>query len=333
MTRPELRWIAIAIALGAACKDDGHAGDDGTASGSSDGTSGNGPGPGSNTQGSNTQGSNTTASTSNDPTTAGEVTGDTAVDDTAVDDTASTDTGPIEPPVTDCPTGFDDPFTGGSLDDCWQIMGGPGSPTHLIDIAVPEGSVVLTAVNGQDGVWYQGSTKSLVSKLVTGTHWKLTATVNPRRRTNAGQTPTIALHVGGLMVRDPASAGGNTENYLFTMAGSSEFASPTIEVKSTDDGVSTFTEPDWSNPQAAELRICRLGHAFHLYKRVPGQGTWQLGDANNAAAPVMRPDLPETLQVGLALNFAGPQNDLAVAFTDVTLAAEPPTSEADCTAD
>lgn len=329
---PRFLWLALVTGVAGACN--GDAGGDAGGSTAADGSTGAGPGPGTNTQGgTNTQtAGGTTPTTDDSNSTAADAT-DATSDGTATTDTAVDDTGPITPPTTDCPTGYDDPFTGGSLDDCWQFLGGPGAPTQLIDISVPEGSVVLTARNGEDGVWYQGSTKSMVFKLVTGTNWKITATVAPRRRTDAGVPPVNPLHVGGLMVRDPASAGGNTENYIFTMAGSSEFSTPTVEIKSTDDGVSTFAEPDWPNPAAAQLRMCRIGDAFYLYKRVPQQGQWQLSDANNAPAPVMRPDLPETLQLGIALNFSGPQNDLAVAFTDLSLADDAPASEADCTVD
>jgi hypothetical protein len=61
-------------------------------------------------------------------------------------------------------------------------------------------------------------------------------------------------------------------------------------------------------------------------------GTWVLSNQMNQAAPVSRPDLPETLQVGLALNFRGPTNDLDVAFDDITLGATPAAVD-DCTRD
>jgi hypothetical protein len=53
----------------------------------------------------------------------------------------------------------------------------------------------------------------------------------------------------------------------------------------------------------------------------------------NQMAPVSRPDLPETLQVGPVLNFRGPSNDLDVAFDDIVLAPSSPASVDDCTRD
>jgi hypothetical protein len=172
-----------------------------------------------------------------------------------------------------------------------------------------------------------------VYKLLTGYYFKVTTTARPRKRTNANQAPTNALHVGGLMARDPASHGGNTENYLFIMVGSNEGAQPGVEIKSTLNGQSAWKEPAWSNPLAAELRICRIKADFYLYKRAPGASTWVLANQLDQMAPVNRPDLPETVQVGPVLNFSGPGNDLDVAFDDIVLAPVSPASVADCTRD
>jgi hypothetical protein len=192
------------------------------------------------------------------------------------------------------------------------------------------GALHLQAIQGQAGVWYQGSTKSLVYQLISG-DFMVTTTARPRKRTDANQAPTNALHVGGLMVRSPSSSGGNTENYLFTMVGSNEFAQPGVEIKSTTNGVSQWSEPVWPEPLGAELRICRLGTSFYLYKRTIGGTTWILADHQGNAAAIDRPDLPSTVQVGMALNFSGPNNDLDVAFDEITLGSPPPASVADCT--
>jgi hypothetical protein len=226
---------------------------------------------------------------------------------------------------------FSDDFENGSLDPCWATLNGT-SASPLIEIEQAGGVLHLRAINGQNGVWYQGATKSLVYKLVTG-NFKVTTMAHPRKRTNVNEAPSLALHVGGLMARHPSSNGGNTENYLFTMVGSNEFAEPGVEIKSTTNGASQWSEPTWSNPLAAELRLCRLGASFHAYKRAPGSGGWILADHQGQAMAISRPDLPETLQVGLALNFSGPNNDLDVSFDDITLAATAPVTAADCTSD
>jgi hypothetical protein len=228
---------------------------------------------------------------------------------------------------------FSDDFGGSALDPCWSVLNGSGSASPLIQVAVSGGALHLQAIPGQDGVWYQGSTKALVYKLVTGNRFKVTTTARPRKRTDSGQPPSAALHVGGLMVRDPSSHGGGSENYLFIMVGSNEAAQPGVEIKSTTNGASIFAEPEWSNPAAAELRICRIDASFYLYKRAPGASVWILANEVNQQAPVVRQDLPATVQVGLALNFSGGSNDLDVGFDGVDLAPTAPATPADCTSD
>jgi hypothetical protein len=233
-----------------------------------------------------------------------------------------------------CTGAFSDDFAGTTLDPCWTTLNGTAA-APLIDVSVSGGALHLAARNNQNGVWYQGSTKSLVYRTVSATRFKVTTTAHPRKLSNPSVPPTIALHVGGVMVRSPASRGGNTENYLFVMVGSNEQARPGVEVKSTTNGMSQFDEPVWATPDVAELRICRLGVELYVYKRAPG-GTWALADPFRRATAdvVARPDLPETLQVGLALNFSGPGADLTVAFDGITVTLLPATATvADCTSD
>jgi hypothetical protein len=241
-------------------------------------------------------------------------------------------------PSTSCSSGYSDDFSGSTLSSCWMTLNGPEVSAPLFSIAVTGGALHLQAINGQSGVWFNTSTKSLVYKLVTGTAFKVTTTVHPRKRTDLTQLPTTPLHVGGLMVRDPASNGGMTENYIFIMAGHSENPEVTahqgVEIKSTRNSLSMFAEPDWNSPDA-DLRICRIGTNFYMYKRVPGSD-WILADNLPPAAPpapISRPDLPTTLQVGPALNFSGPTNDLDVTFDQIVMSPSAPVTPADCTTD
>jgi hypothetical protein len=234
-----------------------------------------------------------------------------------------------------CSGGFSDDFSGAALDPCWTILNGNDPANPLIDVSVNGGALHLQARPTPDGVWFGGSTRSLVYKLVTTNHFKVTATVHPRQRTDVTAIPTHQLHVGGLMARNPSSQGGATENYLFVMAGHTEgndgVAHQGIEVKTTTNGSSVWDEPDWPSNDA-DLRICRLGSDFYLYKRVPGTTTWMLSNQSRQAAPVSRPDMPDTLQVGMALNFSA-NSDLQVAFDYITMSATPPATVDDCTTD
>jgi hypothetical protein len=242
---------------------------------------------------------------------------------------------------------FSDTFTGASLDPCWSVLNGTAQ-MPLITLGISGGALHLAANGNLNGVWYQGSTKSLVYKLVNASAFRVTTTVRPRKATDLASLPTKDLHVGGLMLRDPASAGGATERYLLFMAGHSEnnngMVHQGVELKSTVNGCSNWNEPDWgatATEQNAELRACRIGAAFRFYKRVPSAPTWTPATppASTCAGNVVqgdvvtRADLPVTLQVGLGLNFSNP-SDLDVAVDAIDLVTLPANATAaDCVAD
>ena len=248
-------------------------------------------------------------------------------------------------PGTDCHVS--DEFTGTTLDSCWQILNGSAS-MPLIQIAEAGGKLHLSAMGNQGGVWYQGATKSLVYQVVNASAFRLTTTAHSRKASDSDALPTKDLHVGGLMVRNPTSMGGNTENYVFIMLGHSEnnngMVHQGIEFKSTFNGCSDWNEPDWQvnfDVPDADLRICRIGDEFRHYKRVPGDPDWILAEAPSGTCSgnvvhdsvLTRTDMPNTVQVGLALNFNAP-SDLDVAFDYIHYDELPPNATAaDCTSD
>lgn len=250
--------------------------------------------------------------------------------DGAVDHDARID-GPSDSSVDADPSCMvSDDFSGPQLGACWSIMNGGADP--IIEISQTAGALHLQAISGADRRWYNGGTGSLVYQTIAAWNFKVTTTVHPRKRTDAGAAPTIHLHVGGLLVRDPASQGGGTENYVMLMAGADEAGNPTVEIKSTTDGQSVWAEPAWATPLVAELRMCRLHDDLYLYKRAPA-GAWILANHVDQAAPVHRPDLPEALQIGMSLNFGGAPTDLDVAFDAIAMSPSPPATVADCTTD
>jgi hypothetical protein len=288
------------------------------------------------------------------PPGAGGAGGRVAIDasDDLAADAATSDTGAIDTITDDgatagCESTPSDDFSSAALGPCWKLLNGTaGNP--LITTTVAAGALHLRANGNQNGVWYRTSTKSLVYKELTAANFKVTTTAHPRKATAPTMLPTKDLHVGGVMVRDPASNGGTTESYLFLMVGHSENNDGTIhqgvEFKTTVKGCSDYNEPDWGPSAAgpdADLRICRIGAAFRLYKRVPGDATWTAAMPPAMACPgndisgavLTRADLPQTLQVGLALNFSAP-SDLDVAFDEFSFVALPADATAgDCTSD
>lgn len=87
------------------------------------------------------------------------------------------------------------------------------------------------------------------------------------------------------MARSPSSDSGQ-ENYLFAAVGvGDQMGNLTVQTENTLNGASVYEPPPWPSADA-ELRLCRTGSQFSLYKRTVGAGTWTL------AATYKRADLP-----------------------------------------
>jgi hypothetical protein len=136
----------------------------------------------------------------------------------------------------------------------------------------------------------------------------------------AGQSIMVPYNTAGLMARDPAGATG-PENWIEIANGYTSSFTGAIDM-STANSVSDLSEVPTSNP--VELQICRLQDLFKVYYRSDASTDWTL--AHNR----VRPDLPATLQVGVAVN----------AYMTARIRAEldwirfaRPSTEADCTMD
>jgi hypothetical protein len=129
--------------------------------------------------------------------------------------------------------------------------------------------------------------------------------------------PVGPIHLGGLMARNPA---GPPENYAFIVVGRDE-NDISVETKTTTNGASTYVGPTWPTADA-ELRLCRVGTSFTVYKRPLAGGAWTL------AQTFTRADLPQSLQVGPFIYANTNQPDFEALFDEVTFA--PVTNAADC---
>lgn len=159
---------------------------------------------------------------------------------------------------------------------------------EVFDVSVEGTSMRLTlhsvarwAGNGQGGLVYQEASGN----------FKLTATVRARKASDPSQTVTSLVSLGGLTARNPDGADrGGSENYVHIVVGNTP-SGIGVETKTTLNGATSY-EAVADGSGDAELRICRVGNLFRLYKKLPGSPTWIL------AAAYQRPDLPQTLQVG-----------------------------------
>lgn len=206
-----------------------------------------------------------------------------------------------------------DSFDGNALSSDWMVY-----RPEVLNISVSGGALALRLA--QQALWYNDNRGPLVYKLISG-NFKITSRVRVRKASNNTQPPSNAVHLGGLMARNPQGAmTGASENYVFIVAGFDE-VDLSIETKSTMNSVSTYDGPAWPSGDA-ELRLCRVGSAFYLYKRPLAGGTFAL------AATYDRPDLPSMLQVGVNV-YSLNAPDLVANFDEVTFAET--TSVADCT--
>ena len=204
-----------------------------------------------------------------------------------------------------------DSFDGASLDASWTVFN-----DAALDATVEGGSLHLELTAA--ALWFQASQGTLVHKSVTG-DFRVTATVHARKTSSPADPPDDTIHLGGLMARDPASDAG-MENYVFIVVGFDE-NDVSVETKSTTNDASDYVGPMWPQTEA-ELRLCRVGSSFRLYKRPVGGTTWE------EAITYDRPDMPATLQVGPnAYSLTMP--DLTVDVDEVTFARV--SSVADCT--
>ena len=215
----------------------------------------------------------------------------------------------IKPTKTEIPTatpipGFED----------WSVLI-PGA----VDIKSNNGSLFLTLKGSV--LWFMDRRGELIYKSVHG-NFKITADVHTAKTSEPDQPPggDGSVQLGGLMAR---SGKGGQENYLFIVVGD-DGDGLSVETKNTTNSFSKYQGTAWESADA-QLRICRVGQKFNLYKRsVDSTEAWQLADSFD------RPDLPEELQVGVNIYTDGTP-DLQVRYDRIMIASI--TSEVDCETD
>ena len=143
--------------------------------------------------------------------------------------------------------------------------------------------------------WFEDYRGVFLYKEVTGDYM---VTARVRAAGKASDTPTIAFSLAGLMSRAPRNITMDSwtphgENWLFiaTGYGNGGIDGPQFETKTTTNSSSTLwltrSRADWVN-----LRVLRVGEVFLMLYQFTG-GPWTLSRCFD------RPDLPQTLQVGV----------------------------------
>ena len=186
-------------------------------------------------------------------------------------------------------------------DSSWETIKRP-----VFDLGFDTKANVLTLTLKQPALWLNNSQGGAVYRNTNG-NFKITAIVKAVKNTAPTEPPSNRVHLGGLIARNPA---GTTENYVHIVVGNAENGLA-VETKSTTNNVSKYEAPKWSSAQA-ELRLCRVGSDFNLYKRAVTTTAWTL------AATYSRSDLPASLQVGASI-YAAAAPDLRVTFENLRI--------------
>lgn len=176
-----------------------------------------------------------------------------------------------------------------------------------VDVTAANDSLILTLKHR--ALWFMNQRGVLAYKPVEG-DFKITADVYTTKGSDRSQHPggDGTVQLGGIMAR--AETGGQ-ENYVFIVVGD-DGNGLSVETKNTTDNFSEYEGPVWDSSNA-QLRICRSGQSFHLYKRhVDRDEPWML------AASFDRPDLPASLQVGLNI-YSDSTPDLQVRYENVEI--------------
>jgi hypothetical protein len=160
--------------------------------------------------------------------------------------------------------------------------------------------------------WFHTQSAGFIYKLVAGDFDVVClARSEEASGPNMGGDISNDTQLGGLLARNGNSA---SQNYVFNVVGT-RFDLPSIETKSTtNDNSGTIEHFGITNTQA-ELRMTREGIIFTMYSRDLGAADWIQRSTFN------RPDLPDTLQVGIiAYAFESYPEDLVVKFDYVRFA-------------
>ncbi len=202
---------------------------------------------------------------------------------------------------------LNDEFNNASTIEEWQLVsetegwGAQHFETYDIDQTTPG---ALT-IEPHTSTWYQNYQGDLAYKEVTGDFIVTThVTISDRDDVGASDGDDIpndsTFSLGGVMLRTPREITDATTqwtpggaNFVFLSIGHGyDGASMSLESKNTQDSVSELELIPVTSTNA-ELRVERIGDSITTMYRIEGDAEWQV------AANFDRPDMPDTLQVGL----------------------------------
>lgn len=215
--------------------------------------------------------------------------------------------------------GFSDEFEDPCSLSAWAQENLSYTETDIDDSVAGNLSVRFLETTPRYSAWYENYTAPLLHKPVTGNFLVVTR-VNAHHVEGEQLAPSSWFNSAGLMMRDPASVGGNQNWLVYNLGYQFEFVG--TEGKTTDNSSSVLTLLPTDGRYEGRLAACRYGATFRMFRHIDGDAGWRLDHT------YQRADLPATLDVGLMANVWELPATTHAEFEYVRLTV--PTAESDC---
>jgi hypothetical protein len=199
-------------------------------------------------------------------------------------------------PLADDLTRLNDEFDqAGTLTQWKDLAAVEGFPSKAARLDINTTSRGQLYIEPYTSTWFEDYRGVFLYKEVTGDYM---VTARVRASGKSSETPTSTFSLSGLMSRAPrnitmSSWTPHGENWLFIATGYGDggIDGPQFETKTTTNSASdlwlTPSRADWAN-----LRVLRIGEVFLMLYQY-------MGDPWTLSRCFYRPDLPQTLQVGV----------------------------------
>jgi hypothetical protein len=183
----------------------------------------------------------------------------------------------------------------------WKTINGED-----VDIGQTESGLAMTL--NHKALWSDAS-KGVLFYTSSRGDFRLTAIVQTQKTSDSTQDPggDGTIQLAGLMAR----ADSSKENDVYIAAGS-DASGLAVETASTTNDATKVEPHGWASGDA-ELKLCRVGSTFTLWRRAIDSG-----DDFTLAATYTRDDLKGEVQVGPTI-FSGSEPDITGLFDNLEL--------------
>lgn len=219
--------------------------------------------------------------------------------------------------------GLNDEFDAAKLSSAWSVGFRGGSVIKTS--AVPGHLTIIPA----QSAWYEDGTAPIVFKKVRG-NFVVETHVNAHLIGAPAKAASGPYMSGGFVIRDPRSAPG-AQNWIMYNTGHQGAPFSMVGTERKDTVQSRSSLDVRPGLHSGRLRVCRLGHDFHLFRWLDDETGWSAEPASpEPSNPIVRDDFPDQVEVGLVANAYQPPIDVQVDFDYVRFGGA--SSLDDCTA-